>query len=70
MEKIKEMLKQGKKVYVGECMEAGIDGNPMGFSNDREAINFYADYEASAYAYYLDEHDELKLKLIYDPWNW
>ena len=24
MEKIKEMLKQGKKVYVGECMEAGL----------------------------------------------
>ena len=70
MERIKEKLKQGKKVYVGECMNADIDGIPIEFDSNREAIQFYADYEASAYAYYLDDHDELNTKLIYDPWCW
>ncbi len=65
-ENIRKFLMQGRKVYMGECMDAFIDERLMEFDNDAEAINFYADYEATAYAFYLDG-DEVKRKMIYDP---
>ena len=65
-ENIRKLLMRGRKVYMGDCMDAFIDERLMEFDNDAEAINFYADYEATAYAFYLDG-DEVKRKIIYDP---
>lgn len=65
-ENIRKLLMRGRKEYMGECMDAFIDERLMEFDNDAEAINFYADYEAIAYAFYLDG-DEVKRKIIYDP---
>ena len=39
-----EMLKKGKRVFIGCCMNAFINEKPMIFENKKEAIKFYANY--------------------------
>lgn len=68
IESIKNLLKQGKSVYVGCCLNADVDGIPMEFENDKEAIRTLSNYEAEVYKFYL-ENDEVQKKLLYDPFD-
>ena len=63
-----KLLKKGKSVYVGYCLNGCIDGKPVVFENDREAINFYANYEAEAYKFTFEDNEITKV-LIYDPYS-
>ena len=68
MEKLDtEKLKDGK-YYRGYCMNALIDGRIMEFENDKEAIRFYANYEAECYKLIVED-DEVITKRIYDPYD-
>lgn len=49
-------------------MNALIDGRIMEFENDKEAIRFYANYEAECYKLIVED-DEVITKCIYDPYD-
>ena len=61
-----QKLKDGK-CYRGYCMNSMVDGRILEFNSDKEAIKFYADYEAECYKLVL-ENDEIQEKCIYDPY--
>lgn len=65
-----EMLKKGKRVFIGCCMNAFINEKPMIFKNKKEAIKFYANYEARCYELILDEDGDLIDRLVYDPYEY
>ena len=68
MENLLKLLKDGKNVYVGYCLNADVDGIPMIFENDKEAIRTLSNYEAEIYKLYI-EKDNISKKLLYDPYD-
>lgn len=67
-QKLIELLKKGKNIYVGYCMNADVDGIPMEFENNKKAISILSNYEAEVYKLALVE-DEIQSNLIYDPFD-
>lgn len=63
-----KLLKMGKNIYVGYCMNSDVDGIPMEFENNKIAISTLANYEAEVYKLTL-VRDEIQENLIYDPFD-
>lgn len=68
VQNVYEELKKGKKIYVGYCMNADVNGIPMEFQSNKEAIHVLSDYEAEIYQVILKK-DEIVERLIYDPFE-
>lgn len=67
LDEVIKLLRKGKSIYMGYCMNGDIDGIPAVFENDRDAIHFYSNYEAEAYKFILEDNEITKV-LIYDPY--
>ena len=68
IKQVTKLLEEGKQVYTGYCMNGLIDGKLLTFEDDKEAINFYANYEAECHKFYIED-GELCQKTIYDPYD-